>query len=464
MVVGNIKESADVVVVGAGPGGYVAAIKLAQMGKDVKLVEENKVGGVCLNDGCIPSKSLIHVADNFKEIKELESIDQDLEIDAGALQNWKEEVVNKLTSGVKMLENRNGVEIIEGRAKLTNEKELHINTEEASKTLKFNECVLATGSKPVEIPGMEFSKEGIISSKEALKLDEIPDELLVIGGGYIGMELGTVYQKLGSDVTVLEASDRILSVMNEEASKVVKKRAEELGMKIVTGEKAESSELKDGKRVVKTNFSSYSADKVLVSVGRTPRTENIGIEKTGIEKTEGGFIRTDETMETTSEGIYAIGDVAGHPMLAHKAMHEGRVAAKTIAGETSFATRQAMPSVLYTDPEIASTGMSEREAEEKGIETVTGKFPMGANGRAMTMDYKEGFVKLVADKENKTLIGATVCSPEASEIISELSLGIEMGCLVEDLAMTVHPHPSISEAVMEAAEEIVGEPVHKYKH
>ncbi len=463
MVVGNIKESADVVVIGAGPGGYVAAIKLAQLGKDVTLVEENKIGGVCLNDGCIPSKALIHVAKTLEEIKELECLKTDIEVSSKELQEWKENVVNKLTSGVKLLEEKNDVEIIEGRAKLTSSKEVHINTDEASKTLKFNKCIIATGSKPLEIPGFEFSKKGIIDSKQALKLEEIPEKLLVIGGGYIGMELGTVYQKLGSEVTVIEASKNILPNMDSQAAKVVERRAEELGMKIITGEKAEEAVEKESEIKVKTSKSEYVADKVLVAVGRTPRTENIGLEHANVEKNDKGFIETDDVMKTSNPDIFAIGDVAGQPMLAHVAMHEGKVAAKTISGKTAFSTRQAVPSVVYTDPEVATTGLSEKNAVEKGFEVETGSFSMAANGRAMTMDYKKGFVKLIADKENKTLLGATICGPEASELISELSLGIEMGCLVEDIEMTVHPHPSISEAVMEAAEDLIGRPVHKYK-
>ena len=464
MVVGDITEGVDTVVIGAGPGGYLAAIRLAQLGRDVKLIEKDKIGGVCLNDGCIPSKALVHASELLRSMKDTETgVEGEASVDPEKLQEWKEKVVDRITSGVETLEDKNGVEIIEGNARLKSGKEVHINTEMASKTLKFDKCIIATGSSPVQIPGLEPDGEKVIGSKEALKLKEIPGKFVIVGGGYIGMELGMVYSRLGSEVTVVEAGDSILSGMDSEAVRTVQKKAEEMGMEIVTGEKAEEAVEKDGRTVLKTDKNEYEADKIMVAVGRKPNTEGIGLGKAGVELDGKGFIETDETMKTSSENIYAIGDVAGQPLLAHKAYYEGKVAAEVIAGEKSASDYQAMPYAVYTEPEIAGTGLSEEEAEEQGFDVRTGRFPLGGNGRAVTMESDEGFVKVIGDRESGLLLGAVICGENASEMVSELSLGIEMGALVEDLAMTIHPHPTVSEAVMEACEDFLDRSAHRYK-
>ncbi|MDY6789245.1 MAG: dihydrolipoyl dehydrogenase [Candidatus Nanohaloarchaea archaeon] len=466
MVVGEISEGVEVVVVGAGPAGYSAAIRAAQLGKEVVLVEETGVGGTCLNRGCIPSKALIHAADLYHTAQNSEEMginSGDLEIDFSKTQEWNREIVEKLTGGVEKLEENYGVEISEGHAEFRGSGKIHISSDEGGRTLNFDQCIIATGSKPIEIPGIEFDGETVISSKEALELEEIPDKIVIVGGGYIGMELGMVYQKLGSQVTVIEADDRILSNQDREASEAVNERAEELGMDINTGVKAEEAEVEGDGAVLKTGSGSFEADKILVAVGRQPNTERLGLENTDISKDENGFIEVDEGLETGQSGVFAIGDVAGQPMLAHKGYREGKMVAEIASGEAGVADYQAVPACVYTDPEIAEVGLSKNEAEEEGYSPVVGRFSFSASGRAMTLDRTRGFVKLVASEEENVLLGATICGPHASDLISELALAIEMGALVEDIALTIHPHPTLSEAVMEAAEDLLGRPVHKYK-
>ncbi len=466
MVVGEISEGVDLLVIGAGPGGYLAAIRAAQLDMDVSLVEKADIGGICLNHGCIPSKALIDAANQVDRIRDAEErgiTAQSVTVDPAQLQEWKDGVVDRLTGGVEQLEQRYGVDIIQGEASFRGPKTVHITQDGSGKTLDFSNCIIATGSSPIEIPGIEFDGETIISSREALQLEQIPKEFIVIGGGYIGMELGMVYQKLGSHVTVLEAGDRILEGNDPEAADVVRDRAEELGMDIRTGVSAESATVEDGTTTVETGEDTLEAGTVLVAVGREPTTKGLDIEKAGIETTEDGFIETDQRMRTEKSHIYAIGDVADQPMLAHKAYKEGVVAAEAIAGMKSAMDVQAVPACVYTDPEIAQTGMTEDEAEEAGYDVVTGRFSFGANGRAMTMDESRGFVTIVATEDDEVLLGATICGPHASEMISELTLGIEMGALVEDIALTVHPHPTLTEAVHEAAEDALGHPLHKYR-
>ncbi len=465
MVVGEISEGAELVVIGAGPAGYSAAIRSAQLEKDVTLVENSGIGGTCLNRGCIPSKALIHVADLYHEAQNSENlgiISEDMELDFSQTQGWKGEVVDNLTGGVEKLEENYGVEIVEGHAEFRGSGKVHISSEDEGKTLNFDQCIIATGSKPIEIPGMEFDKDPVISSKEALELDEVPEKLVVVGGGYIGMELGIAYQKLGSQIQIIEAGKRILSNQDREASEAVRSRAEELGIEIETGVEAEEVSEEGNKAVLKTGSGDFEADKILVAVGRKPNTDRLRLENTDVEKDDQGFIQVDGSLETDQSGIYAIGDVAGQPMLAHKGYREGKKAAEVIAGEDTV-DYQAMPACVYTDPEIAEVGMSEEEAKKQGFDPVTGRFSFSASGRAMTMDRSRGFVKLVASEEDKVLLGATICGSNASDLVSELALAIEMGGLVEDIALTVHPHPTLSEAVLEAAEDVLGRPVHKYK-
>jgi dihydrolipoamide dehydrogenase len=362
---------------------------------------------------------------------------------------------------VEGLEKSYGVNVIKGTARFRNDTTLHIATEEEGKTLNFANCIVATGSTPIELPGAEFDGETIISSREALELVEIPDRFVVIGGGYIGMELGTVYQKLGSDVTVLEAGERILGNNDPQAAQVVQERAEELGMTIHTETRADEVEVAGGTATVTTDDETFEAEKVLVAIGRKPNMEGLEPENAGLEMTEEDFIQIDDRLQTNKDHIYAIGDVADQPLLAHKAYKEAKIAAEVIAGRKRLKEYQAVPACVYTDPEIAEAGMSVEEAEEQGFDVATGEFSLSHNGRAMTLNDTAGFVRLVATEEDNVLLGATICGPHASDLISELVLAIEMGALVDDVALTVHPHPTLSEAVQEAAEDLLGRSVHK---
>ncbi|MDY6761944.1 MAG: dihydrolipoyl dehydrogenase [Candidatus Nanohaloarchaea archaeon] len=462
MVVGEISTETEVLVIGGGPAGYLAAIRSAQLGKDVVLVDEReRLGGVCLNEGCIPSKAVIHASKLFHDAGHAAELGvaAEPEADMDALQAWREGIVQKLTGGVEQLEERFGVEVVHGEAVLQSADTVHISDAETD-GIAFEHCILAPGSTVMELQGVDIDRETVITSREALELEEVPDTFAVVGGGYIGMELGMVYAKLGADVTVLEAGDRILQGFPEDLVAPVEDRAEEIGIDVMTGSAAESVAVEDGAATIDTGDGGVTAEKVLVSVGRQPNTEDLGLENTAIETDERGFIVVDEQLRTGEEHIYAIGDAAGEPMLAHKGYQEGKIAAEVIAGEPS-ATDFEVPAVVYTDPEIATVGMTEEDAAENH-DVTTGRFSFAASGRAATLDRDDGFVKVVADSDSEALLGVHIVGPHASEMIPEATLALEMGALVSDIVMTVHPHPTLSEAFREACEDAVGEAIHKY--
>ncbi len=463
MVVGDMETETGLLVIGAGPAGYLAAIRAAQHGLDVTLVDRRaSLGGVCLNEGCIPSKAVIHASDLFHEAGNSADIgiSAEPELDMDTLQEWRQQVVDKLTSGVKMLEERYGVTVVKGDAYLKGPGEAHVDGSDGSETVSFDDCIVATGSSIVEIPGIDIDGETVITSAEALELDEVPDRMVVIGGGYIGMELGMVYQKLGSDVTVVEAGERILPHLPADLVTPVETRAEDLGMDIRAGTTADDVAVADGTATVTLGDETVEADAVLVAVGREPNTDDVGLENTGAELDDDGFVETDEQMKA-AEGIYAVGDIAGEPMLAHKGYQEGAVAAGAIAGE-STAADFVVPAVIYTDPEVATVGMSRAEAEDSGFEVSVGKFAFGASGRAATLARDDGFVRVVTDAESGALLGAEMVGPRVSELVAEATLALEMGAVVEDIAATVHAHPTLSEAFKEACEDAVGRAIHKY--
>lgn len=460
----------EVLIVGGGPGGYVAAIRAAQLGKEVTLVEQDRLGGICLNVGCIPSKALIHAANLYHKIPQLESLGisvNDVQIDPEKLWAWKEGVVQRLVDGVARLLRGNGVRVVKGRASFISHNKAKVEGEEPQ-ALEFKHAIVATGSRPLEIPGLEFDHQLVIDSTDALALEEAPEKLLVVGGGYIGLELSTFYAKLGSEVTVVEMMDQLLPGTGPDLVRVVERRLKRLGVKVFL--KTKAKRLKKGGSGVEVLVETpegekkIGAEKVLQAVGRRPHTEGTGLEKLGLQLTEQGFIEVDEQRRTSNPRAFAIGDVAGPPLLAHKASHEGIVAAEAIVGLPSAADFRAIPAVIFTDPEVACAGLSEGEAQAQGYQTVIGKFPFAALGRAVAAEEADGFVKVTADEASKALLGVEVVGPEASNLISEGALAIEMGATLEDLALTVHPHPTLPEALMEAAAAALHRPIHIFMH
>ena len=467
MVVGEIAMGTDVLVIGGGPAGYVAAIRAAQLGKEVTLVERAELGGICLNHGCIPSKALITAANFVHKIPKWEEFGisvGDVNIDSEKLQAWKEGISEKLSSGVGQLLKHNGIQVVEGSASFQSSKKVLVESDHGTQAIEFKQCIIATGSRSIEVPGFEFDEDIVIGSRHALKLQEIPNELIVIGGGYIGLELGTVYAKLGSKVTVVEMMDQILPGMDPELTRLVARNLKKLGVEVHTKTKAkELRKSKNGAEVVietAKGEETLKADKVLVSVGRRPNSEALHVEKAKVELDEKGFIKIDDQLRTTNPKIFAIGDVAGQPMLAHKASHEGLVAAALVAGQPAGADWVTVPAVIFTDPEIASAGLTEDEAKAQGYEVIVGKFPFSALGRAMTTNETDGFVKMIADKASEVVLGVHIVGPEASNLISEAALAIEMGARLEDIALTIHPHPTLPESLMEAAEAVKGHAIH----
>ncbi|EKP95447.1 dihydrolipoyl dehydrogenase [Thermaerobacter subterraneus] len=489
MVVGEVATETEVLVIGGGPGGYVAAIRAAQLGKDVTLVEKDRLGGVCLNVGCIPSKALIDAAKAYHRLaREAERgiVVEGARLDFARLQGWKQSVVQRLTGGVEQLLRGNGVTVVKGRATFTGPNQVLVeNPGGGNEVYRFKHCILATGSRPVELPGFAFDGIRILDSSDALTLDHLPLRLVVIGGGYIGLELGTAFAKLGSEVTVLELADQLLPGTDPELVQVVARRLRQLGVKVHTGVRVLGWEEAPGGEGVRVVFrpeprgegaagagapgsagSSGSeeqavvADAVLVSVGRRPNTGGLGLELAGVELDERGRVKVDAQLRTSQRNIFAIGDIVPGPMLAHKASREGIVAAEVIAGLPAAADYVAVPAPVFTDPEIATVGLTEEQARQQGYDPVVGRFPYAANGRALTLGERDGFVKLVADRESKVVLGAGIVGPEASDLVAELALAIEMGATLEDLALTIHAHPTLSEAVMEAAEAGLGHAIH----
>lgn len=471
MVVGEIATGTEVLVIGAGPGGYVAAIRAAQLGKEVTLIEKDELGGICLNHGCIPSKALIYAANLVHKMRQGRNLNDmgitvsGVKVNIEKLQSWKENnVVHKLTSGIAQLCKGHGIEVIKGRATFTSPKKVNIESEHGTQAIEFKKAIIATGSRSIELPGFEFDGEIILSSRHALKLKKVPGRFLIIGGGYIGLELGTVYAKLGSRVTVVEMMSQLLPGTDIELVRIVERKLKQLGVEVHLNSKAKSLvKGKDGVQVIvdaQGKELKLEADKVLVSVGRRPNHQGLSLDKAGVELDGTGFVRIDGHLRTTNPNIYAIGDVAGPPLLAHKATYEGIVAAEVIAGLPSAPDWRAVPAVIFTDPEIATAGLTEKEAQEQGYTTIVGKFPFAALGRALTMGETDGFIKVVADESTQQILGVHIVGPEASNLISEATLAIEMGATLEDIALTIHPHPTLPESFMEAAEAAMGKAIH----
>ncbi len=471
MVVGDLAEATDVVIIGAGPGGYVAAIRLAQLGKEVTLVSKDSLpGGECLLRGCIPSKALIEAANLFDRLEGAREMGIEIEgarVNLPALQKWKQEVIQRLGKGTESLLKQNSVVFLKGEAAFLDPRTVEIRSADLHQQMKFKNAIIATGSTPTPLKGFPFDGKVILSSDDALSLEKIPKSLLVIGGGYIGLELGEVYAKLGSQVTVVEATEDILPGIEPELRRPLKKRLKELKVEIYLKTLAKSFrktssgvsvelESNDGK------LNSLEFQQVFVAVGRSPRTAGLNLQAAGLQPNDRGFIPINEKCQSSVPHIYAIGDVAGGMMLAHKASREGIVAAHNIAGQADGFDNQ-VPAVIFTDPEIAYVGWTEAQAKDRGIEVLKGMFGFGANGRALTMNETEGFIKVVAEKESHRILGVQMVGPHVSELISEATLAIEMGAMIEDLDLTIHPHPTLSEALKEAAESALGISIHRYQ-
>ncbi len=466
MVVGDFPIETDTIVVGAGPGGYVAAIRAAQLGQKVTIVEKNVLGGVCLNVGCIPSKALISSSHRFHQAQHSEDmgvITEGVKLDFSKVQSFKESVVKKLTGGVEGLLKGNKVEIVKGEAYFVDENKMKVMDDKQSQTYEFKNAIIATGSRPIEIPGFKFG-ERVLDSTGALALEEKPEKLVVIGGGYIGSELGTAYANFGTEVTILEGAKDILGGFEKQMTQLVKKNLKKKGVKIETEAMAkEAEETENGVKVtyeVKGETKEIEADYVLVTVGRRPNTDELGLEELGIKMTDKGIVEVDKQSRTSVKNIFAIGDIVPGLPLAHKASYEAKVAAEAIAGEKSEVDYLGMPAVCFTEPELATVGHNEASAKEAGFEVKTGKFPFAANGRALGLNETDGFVKLVSRKEDGLLLGAQVAGTGASDIIAELGLAVETGMTAEDIALTIHAHPTLGEIPMEAADVVLGKPIH----
>ncbi|MCK3779230.1 dihydrolipoyl dehydrogenase [Ensifer sesbaniae] len=459
--------SCKLLVIGAGPGGYIAAIRAGQLGIDTVIVEKAKAGGTCLNVGCIPSKALIHAAEEFHKLRAAASGRSPLglslaspSIDLAHTVAWKDGIVGRLNGGVIGLLKKAGVKAVIGSARFVDGKTVDVETETGLQRIRAEAVVIATGSAPVELPDLPFGGP-IISSTEALSLKSVPKSLAVIGGGYIGLELGTAFAKLGSHVTVVEALTRILPQYDADLTKPIGKRLGELGIEVFTQTVAKSYSAETNSLHAEHNGRAVevAAEKVLVTVGRRPVTEGFGLEEIDLDRT-GRFIRIDDQCRTSMRGIYAIGDVTGEPMLAHRAMAQGEMVAEIVAGHKRSWDKRCIPAVCFTDPEIVTAGLSPDEARASGIEIKFGQFPFQANGRAMTTLSEDGFVRVVARADNHLVLGIQAVGHGVSELSASFSLAIEMGARLEDIAGTIHAHPTQSEAFQESALKALGHALH----
>ncbi len=461
---GDADLHAEVLVLGSGPGGYTAAFRAADLGKQVVMVERHeRIGGVCLNVGCIPSKALLHTAQIINEAEEMSHHGVKFnkpQIDIRELESWKSSVVNQLTGGLKALAKTRKVTIVQGEGSFTSPNTLKVEGPDGEKTISFDHCIIAAGSRVTKIPVFPNDDPRMMDSTDALELEDVPEKLLVIGGGIIGLEMATVYDALGSKITVVELQDSLIPGADKDIVKPLLKRVEQKYDNIYLNTKVSNIEPKEDGLLV--TFEGKDApeqamfDKILVAVGRSPNGKLINAEAAGVIVTDYGFIETDGQMRTNVPHVFAIGDIVGQPMLAHKATHEGKVAAEVIAGQKSVFEPMTIPSVAYTDPEVAWMGMSEDEAKKQGIDYVKGAFPWAASGRSLSLGRDEGLTKAIFEKETGRLIGAGIVGPNAGELIAEAVLALEMGADAEDIGLTIHPHPTLSETLGFAAEMAEG--------
>jgi dihydrolipoamide dehydrogenase len=460
-------DAYQLVVIGSGPGGYVAAIRAAQLGLKTAVIEEDRIGGVCLNVGCIPSKSLIYASGLVDKLRHVDAMGltvSDVSVDGKKLQAWKAGIVKRLTTGVGFLLDKNGATVVHGHAAFTSPHTLSVTHGEEVREIRFEKCIVATGARPATLPFLEIGGN-VMTYREALDIDWVPETFTVVGGGVIGLELGGVFQRLGSKLTVVELTDQLLPGTDPDLVKVVERSLKKAKAKIHLGASATGVETRDDVQVLTAKSKDgksidIPSEVVLVSIGFKPNADRVDREKAGLDVDDTGHFPVNEHRQTNVPHIYAIGDVAGLPWLAHKASKEGLVAAEHAAGQDSAYDVRAMPSAIFTQPEIATVGLSETEAKAEGRKVRVGKFPFTALGRALSVNATEGFVKILADPDTDEILGVAAVGYQASDLIAEAALAIEMGAVSEDLALTVHAHPTWPESLMEAAEAVHGQAIH----
>ncbi|WP_330502225.1 dihydrolipoyl dehydrogenase [Peribacillus frigoritolerans] len=470
MVVGEVAVETDVVIMGGGPGGYAAAIRLGQLGKSVVLVEKDKLGGVCLNRGCIPSKALIHAADQYHGLNDLGKMgirlpQERTTMDLGVWQDWKGGIISQLGHGIAHFCKENGVTVVKGQATFLSDDRIGVETGGDFETYKFEQAIIATGSRPFIPSFIKVDGEYILDSTSSLQLNEVPASLSIIGGGYIGIELGMAFAKLGTKVTIIEMSNRILPQVAENLVKDVTRNAKKLGINIKTSSRVEKASVVDGQvhLLVSSEEQGTEAvvsDKTLVTIGRIPNTEEIGLNRAGVTVGERGHIAVDMECRTNVPHIFAIGDTTPGPALAHRASKQGIVAAEVIAGLPSAVDSPYVPYVIFSEPQIAGVGLSREEAEQQGYSVKVGKFPFSANGRALATNETEGFAEVIVDANSHILLGMHMVGADASNLIGEGVLALELAARVEDIALSMHPHPTLTEGWLEAAEAVLGHAIH----
>ena len=468
MVVGDFTQGTQVAVIGGGTGGYVAAIRAAQLGLEVTLLEREQLGGVCLNWGCIPSKALIHVADLKAQIEhagEVGLVTGSATVDLGKMMEWKNGIIGKLRNGVTSLLKSNNVEVVTGAAHMTGDRTFSVESPDGVHRFEFKHCILATGSAPARLPGMPRDGQLVIDSSDALEPANLPERLAVVGAGAVGLELGMVYAKFGTKVTILEGLDRFLPMVDSQIPPVMERSLRKMDIDLILSARVQGMKQTDSKAELiystPEGEKSLLVDRILVAVGRRPNTSEIGLDKAGVKLDQRGFVQVNERMETSVPGIYAVGDIVTGPMLAHKASYQGKVAAEVIAGEPAAFEGVAVPSVIFSDPEIATVGLTEEEAKAQGIQVKTGVFPFKALGRAMTLGEEGiGFSKVVSDAETGIVLGVHIVGPAASDLIAEGCLAVTSAMHFEDLTLTIHPHPTLPESIEEAAEQIEHRAIH----
>lgn len=457
------------VIIGGGPGGYLAALRAAQLGLEVTVVEENKVGGICINVGCIPTKYLLHQTAIYHQIKSNKNLEgplNDLKLNWAKVQQGRQAVVDRLVRGLEFLMTRNKIKIIKGKGKLVAPGQVLVKTEKEEAILQADKVILATGSRPADFPFLKFDGQKIISSTEALSLDEVPKNLLVVGAGAIGLELGSVYQRLGTEVTILEIMPAILPGTDRTSAQRLERILKKQGLKIFTQMKIEAAEADGGlvklKGVSLTDGKpfEFAAEKVLIAAGRRPNVEDLVWDESLLKKQKGNFVEVNERGETSIRGVYAIGDLVGGKLLAHKAYHDGLVAAENAAGHEARVDYRAVPAAIFTEPELATVGLSQEEAEAQGIEIKIGEFPLQASGRALTMEATDGIVRIIADKKTDEVLGAHLLAPHASEMIPVLTMAVSRRLKLKDVDSIIYIHPTLSESIPEAALKANGLALH----